>query len=200
MSLVEVIMAIGIFVIGIAGFTALFASSWRSNSFVLEEGEASFKASRAVNSIIKDLRKVRQADNGAYPVQSGDGFNLTVFIDIDNDGVTERVHYFLDQANDLIKRGVTEPSVSPATYPSGDQTVTTVMDYVINSDAQPIFYYYNKNYPGDLANNPLATPVSVGEVRLVKVHLMVNINPLKAPDNINIESFAELRNINSYAF
>jgi len=197
MSLVEMIVAIAIFTIGIAGFTALFIRSWQSNSFIVEEGQTNQIATQAVDSIVKNLRKIRQSDNGDYPIKFGDGFNLTIYVDDDNDGITERVHYFLN--GQILEKGVTSPTTaSPPVYPTGDQTVTMVANYVTNTTSQPIFYYYNKNYPGDTVNNPLATSPSlaVDQVKLMKIQLWVNIKPNTAPDNVNFESFVDLRNLN----
>jgi type II secretory pathway pseudopilin PulG len=196
MGLVEMIMAIAIFAICIAGFTLLFIRTWRSNSFIIEEGTTSMTVSRAVTQLAGDLRRARQADSGEYPIKSGDNFDLIVFIDIDNDGITEKVHYFLDHSN--LKRGITKPSGTPPSYPAGDQQVSVIGMYITNATNEPIFYYYNKQYPGDPSHNPLNTPVNPGDVRLIKVHLFVNIVPTRAPDNIKIETFAELRNINDY--
>ena len=148
---------------------------------------------------INNLRKVRQADNGDYPVESGDQFDIQVYLDIDNDGVTERVHYWLDTVNDQLMLGIREPSSSvPPTYAAGDGTTRVIANYIVNEATQPIFYYYNENYPGDTVNNPIATPVAVENVRLVRVLLRINIDPIKAPNNVNVESFVDLRNLESY--
>ena len=194
MTLVETIVAIGIFAIGIQGFTLLFLKTWKNNSFIIEEGMTSMAVSRCVTELASNLRKIRQADSGEYPIKSGDGFSLTVFLDVDNDGITERVHYYLDQSN--LKMGTTKPSGTPAVYPSGDQQAKIIGSYVTNAQNEPIFYYYNKEYPGDTTHNPLSVPIDVGQVRLIKIHLFVNINPVRAPDNVKIETFAELRNLN----
>lgn len=197
MSFIEMIVAILIMLLGMSGFTYLFVDSWRSNKFIIEMGNASLLASRSVNNLVADLRKVRQADNGDYPIESGDDFDIKVYIDIDNDGVTERVHYYLQSGS--LYRGVREPVGNlPVNYPNGDGTTTLLANSIINSNAQPVFSYYNDEYPSDTTNNPLATPVNVAEVKMVKVHLMVNIDPLNVPEHINIESFAELRNLNGY--
>lgn len=199
MTLVDVMVAISIFTIGIGGFTMLFARSWKVNSFIIEEGNTVRIASRGVQTVVKDLRKIRQADNGDYAIKSGDDFNLTVYLDDDRDGVTERVHYFLDTDTNQLKKGVTDPVAgTPPTYPAGDQTVTVVADYVMNTPTQPIFYYYNKDYPGDIVNNPLnlSPTLPVAQVKLIRVLLWVNIKPLTAPDNVNFESFVDLRNLN----
>ncbi|MBI2439527.1 MAG: hypothetical protein HYV45_02925 [Candidatus Moranbacteria bacterium] len=192
----EMLIAVGISLIAMEGFTLLFLRSWDNNKFILEEGMASSIASRATNDVVATLRSVRQADNGDFPVESGDDFDLKVYIDIDDDGVVERVHYFLDLANDQFKMGVTNPTgASPVSYPASDDTVTVLANFIVNENSDPVFYFYNENYPGDTVNNPLATPVAVESVRLIRVHLLVNIDPVHAPNNINIESFADLRNL-----
>lgn len=191
-------MAIFILLIGLEGVSLLFVNSWKMNKFVLETGNASLIASRTVNMIVKDVRRARQADNGDYPIESGGNDDLQVYIDIDGDGMTERVHYYL--SNGSIYRGVTKPNATlPVTYPAGDQTTSLLAQYISNTPADPVFYYYNEDYPSDIISNPLTAPISVQDVRLIKVHLLVNIDPVHAPNNINVESFAELRNLNNYA-
>lgn len=199
MTLVEVIIAIAIMLIAMEGFTLLFLKSWDTNKFILEEGLASAAASQATNKVLTQLRSVRQADNGDFPVESGSDFDLKVYIDIDDDNVTERVHYFLDLAADQLKVGITNPTgTAPVSYPASDDAVSVLTNYVVNESDDPTFYYYNENYPGDTVNNPLVTPVSVENVRLIRVHLLVNIDPVHAPNNVNIESFADLRNLETY--
>lgn len=199
LTLVEMLVAIFILSAGMLGFSLLFSSSWKSNKFILETGVTSIRVNRASTEIINNLRKVRQADNGDYPIESGDDFDIQVYLDIDNDGVTERVHYWLDDVNDRLMRGVREPSAAqPPTYAAGDGTTSIIAEYIVNDATQPLFYYYNENYPGDTVNNPLTTPTSIGDVRLVRVFIRMNIDPIKAPNNINIESFVDLRNLESY--
>lgn len=195
-TLIEVVVAIFIITLGMAGFATLFLRIWNMNKFILETGVASGAASRGVDQLVSELRKVRQGDDGSYPIVSGDRLSLVAFLDVDNDGTTERVHYFLQ--NGSLIRGVTKPDTShqPVTYPATDQTFSTIAKYVVNTTDKPIFFYYNDNYPGDTVNNPLATPISVQDARLVKVRLIVNINPNRAPEETTIESFAEFRNLN----
>lgn len=195
MTLVEMLVAIFIFTLGIAGFTMLASKSWKMNAFVMESGNATSKATSAINQTIKSLRKIRQADDGSYAIKDVGANSLTVYLDDDGDNVTERVHYYLDTSSQTLKKGVTKPSGNPLAYPSGDQTTKIVADYVVNTTDQPVFEYYNGDYPADTENNPLASPVPA-DVKLVKVRLWINIKPLTAPDNVNLESFVEFRNLN----
>ena len=199
LTLVELMVAISIMLIAMEGFTLLFLKSWDTNKFILEEGIASSSASHSTSKIIKVLRSIRQADNGDFPIESGSDFDLKVYVDIDKDGITERVHYFLDLLNDQLKMGVTKPTGSdPVSYPASDDTVSILANYIVNENANPVFYYYNKNYPGDAVNNPLTSPFTLSDVRLIRVHLLVNIDPVHAPNNVNIESFVDLRNLKVY--
>lgn len=199
MTLVELLVAIAVVLIVMEGFTLLLIRSWDTNKFILEEGRASLAASHATNKIISELRSIRQGDDGDFPVESGASFDLKVYFDIDHDDVTERVHYYLDKNADELKKGIAKPlDTIPITYPVNDDSVSTTTTYVVNTDDNPVFYYYNRNYPGDTTNNPLTVPLDskVSEVKLIRVHLLINIDPIHAPNNVNIESFADLRNLN----
>jgi Tfp pilus assembly protein PilE len=191
MTLLEMMIAMAIMFIGMQGFSMLFLKSWTQNGFILETGMASARASLAVEGMVSEIRKARQADNGGYLIDSGDSFSLTFYEDIDNDDITERVHYYLE--NGSLKRGVREPTAPPSpTYASGDATVTILADNIDNQGNEPLFYYYGNSYPAD--TTPLSVPVTVDSVYLVRVRTIVNIDPIHAPNDITIESIAKLRN------
>ena len=197
LTLIEMIMAIAIFTIGIEGFTLLFTKVWKNNSYVLEMGQSSMAVSQGLNKMADYIRNTKQGDDGAYPVQSADNNDLVIFSDYDKDGVTERLHFYKN--NEDILMGATNPTATlPKTYPAGDQQTITITSNIINGSGVPIFYYYNKDYPDDTANNPVATPALVGDIRLVKIYLETNIIPNRAPDNVKIQSFVEMRNLNDY--
>ena len=191
MTLMELIIAMAIMTIGMAGFSMLFVKSWTQNGYILETGMASASASRAVEGIISEVRKARQSDSGGYMIDSGDSFNLTFYDDIDGDGVTERVHYYLQ--NGALKQGIRKPTAPPSpTYASGDGTVTTIANFIDNQNGEPLFYYYGNAYPTN--TTPLGVPVAVNNVYLVRARAIVNIDPVHAPNDITIESIAKLRN------
>ena len=197
MSLVEMMIAISIFTIAIAGFSLLFLRSWRVNSYTVEMGQSSFAASQGVNTIVSYLRKARQGDNGAYAIQSAKDNELVVFSDYNKNGTTERLRFYLE--NSQLKMGIANPTGGiPKTYPTNDESVVILAERVVNMANEPAFYYYNEDYPGDTENNPVVTPADVSEIRLVKILLKINIDPNRAPDNVQTQSFVEMRNLNDY--
>lgn len=197
MTLIEMILAIFIFTISIAGFSTLFVQSWKNNSYTMEMGESSMAVSQGVTKMINYIRGARQSDNGAYPIKSADGNDLVIYADYDKDTVTERLHFYKNGQDILM--GVTDPtSGMPKTYPSGDEQTVALVSHIVNDSDTPIFYYYNQNYPSDTTNNPMSVPAAAFDVRLIKVHLYMNVVPNRAPDNIEMQSFVELRNLNDY--
>lgn len=197
MTLVEMMMAIFIFTMGMAGFSALFANSWKSNAYAIEMGQTATAVSQGVSKMAGYIREARQADNGSYPVVSADDNDLVFYGDYDRDGVTERLHLYKSGTDIML--GVREPSGTfPVTYAAGDGTTSILARRIVNAVSEPVFLYYDASYPEDSVNNPIATPATVPDVRLVKINLFMNIDPNHAPDNVSIQTFAEMRNLNDH--
>ena len=197
MSLVEMLIAIGIFTIGILGFTQLFVRSWRQNAYTIEMVQTAMATSQGVNKMVQYLREVRQGDNGSYPVISANDNDLVVFGDYDKDDITERLHFYRN-GGDIIM-GIRKPTTGlPKTYATGDAETKIIVSNIVNNAETPIFAYYNSSYPEDSVNNPIDTPAMVPNVRLIRIDLHMNIDPNRAPDNIQIQSFVEIRNLNDH--
>jgi len=200
MSLIEMIVAIAIFSLGISGFSLLFIKSWKTNAYIYEAGQDSFIASRAVNSLVNNLRRIKQAENGDYPIKSASDFDLVAYMDIDDDNKAEKIHYYLNQDSDELRLGVSQPSASnPPVYASGDDVVSVLAMHVVNSADQPIFSYFSNNYLSD--NTPFEVPVgseNINNIKIIKANILVDIRPYNSPDHITIESFAQLRNLKDY--
>lgn len=194
MTLVEMLVAMFIFLLIMVGSVYLLRQIYVRYGFAMEQGISSNQVQHSLKIMIEEIRRAKEADSGAYPIISADKFDLVFFGDIDGDGKTERVHYWL--ANGVIRKGTAKPSGTPAVYPAGDQNVTTIAEHVVNTAGQPMFYYYDSNYPADQVNNPKAVPVAdVNSLRLIKVDVYYNLDPNHTPDNIRLESFVEMRNL-----
>lgn len=197
LTLVETLVAIGIFTMGLSGFSILFVRIWNSNSYTMEMGQSAMAVSQGVNKIVDYLRSARQADNGAYPIKSATGNDLVVYSDYDRDGATERLHFY--RSGQEVLMGVRNPiGTMPKTYPSGDEQTIKIAGSIMNATDEPIFEYYDGSFAGDSEQDSLDIPVDVSRIRLVKILLRVNIDPNRAPDNIEVRNFVELRNLNDY--
>lgn len=197
MSLVEMLIAIAIFTIGILGFTQLFVYSWRQNAYTMEMGQSSMAVSQGANKMVQYLREARQGDDGSYPVVSANENDLVVFGDYDQDKITERLHFY--RSGEDIILGIRKPTTGfPKTYAAGDAETKVIASHIVNDVDTPVFAYYNSKYPEDSVNNPIATPAAAPNVRLVRIDLHMNIDLNRAPDNVQIKSFVEIRNLNDH--
>jgi prepilin-type N-terminal cleavage/methylation domain-containing protein len=194
LSLVEMLVVTVIFSLILIGALMLIKYIYKNYGFAMEQGLSLNEVQKGLKVLTDDIRGGRQADSGAYTIVSADKFDFVFYADIDKDNITERIHYYLQ--DNSIKKGVTSPAGTPASYPSEDQSTVTLVTHIINSDDQPLFYFYDTNYPTDQTNNPLAVPVSdINKIRLVKIDMFYNLDPFRAPDNIRLESFVEMRNL-----
>lgn len=194
--MVETLVAIGLFILGTQAAILVFYRIIQNKSYTMEMGKASFVVSRSIGDIAKYVRKSRQSDAGAYPIVSADDNEFIFYSDYDNDGDTERLHIYFTDSTGTLFMGVRNPSGTfPVTYASGDEETFTVAEHIVNTTSDPVFLYYNKDYPGDMLNNPVDTSADVSEIRLVKIFLKINIDPNNAPENIQQETFVEMRNL-----
>lgn len=86
------------------------------------------------------------------------------------------------------KKGVINPAGSPPTYPLGQEEITILTSYVRN--APPIFEYFDQN-----GNKIEDYPARLKDTKLMKVFLVVNIDPNRPPQDFELESFVQLRNL-----
>jgi hypothetical protein len=188
------LIAMFIFILVMVGSVYLLSQIYKRYGFAMEQGMSVNETQRAIKVIVEEIRRARQADSGAYSIASADGFSFVYYSNIDDDNATERVHYYLD--GETIKKGIAEPSGTPPAYPAGDQSVSVIAQHIQNTADEPLFFYYNSDYPQDEVSNPLTVPVAqVNQIRLVKVDIFFNLDPYRSPDNVRLESYVEMRNL-----
>ncbi len=187
MTLIEMVISITVFTLGIMAFTTLFVKGWQSNKLTLEEGQAAFSASKNVRDAVDIIRKARQGDNGAYTIESATNNDLKIYSNIDGDDDIEKVHYYLEGGN--FKRGIIKPdNQTPPHYQSTDESVVTLVQNV-NNQTQPLFTYY------DNTGNQLTGSFQVSEVKMIKIYLRVNYNFNSTSKTIVVQSYVTPRNL-----
>jgi prepilin-type N-terminal cleavage/methylation domain-containing protein len=193
-TLIEMLVAIALFLLGTQATVLIFSKTMKSKAYSMEMGKSAFVVSRSIGDVTRYLRRARQSDNGAYPIVSISDNDLVIYSDYDKDNITERLHIYFVDANDTVYMGVREPSAGlPPTYANGDGETFVLAEHIVNTTSDPMFSYYNMNYPADTN-----TESDKSKVRLIKIFLKINIDPNNAPDNIQQETFVELRNLNDY--
>jgi type II secretory pathway pseudopilin PulG len=316
-TLIETLVVIAIFAISLGAIFGSILMLYRSHGYSWEQSQAIEEARRGIEIMTKEIREAREGEDGSYPIVLAGDKEFIFFSDIDNDGKTERVRYFLGTTNsgsqtkkcvtfstggscsvdfsnflqgnlksaqvkvsvegDLgnaneyveifadgqklgnlcqsgctdcagtwqgtttfdvtslasdnsitflanatsqvnqncsweepnhkmkaqfefswteeiigggseLKKGVIEPIGDPPQYPLDQEKLTVITSYVRNTP--PIFEYYDKD-----GNKIEPLPARLSETKMMKVFLVINVNPNKPPENFQLESYVQLRNL-----
>lgn len=191
-TLIETIVTIGVFTLAMIAVSAFILSSYRSYNYNFEQTVAINEARRGVETMVKEIREARSGDDGSYPLVEAGDFEFIFYSDINKDESVERVHYFLDGTD--FKKGVIEPSGDPPQYVLADEKINTLSQYVRNASTL-VFTYYNGDWPSDTVNNPLPTLTRLTETKLMHVYLKINVDPNRPPDDFELESDTQIRNL-----
>ena len=315
---IEALIAIVIFSLATGAITGFILLSYRTHNYAFEESTAVNEARRGVELMTKEIRAAKIGDDGSYPIERADDKQFIFYSDIDKDGETERVRYFLgtvspgsqtkectipnrggacsvtfsnfltgelksalvkvslegdldasdeyaeisadgttlitdlcrvgcshcagnwegtttfdvvSQASDNsiqftadannqvhrqcpvsssdhsmrarfelhwteeviglgneLKKGVIEPVGNPVTYPADQEKISIITSYIRNDP--PIFEYFDKD-----GNEITSAPFRLTDTKLMKIYLVVNVNPNRPPDEFQLESYVQLRNL-----
>lgn len=157
------------------------------NNFLAINMSSQAQIQLTLSSLVSELRSMGPSNLGSYPIEYASQNTLTFFSDIDQDGLFERVRYFLDGT--IIKKGVIKPSGSPLIYDLNDENVSDVVDYVTNN---LIFSYYPKKFS---ATDPAMTaPINPNLIRSIKAEITADQTPNIEPGPVSFSTFATIRN------
>ena len=92
-----------------------------------------------------------------------------------------------DSGNEL-RKDVTKPVGVPVTYPASGAVTTIITSHIRN--APPIFSYFDKS-----GNQIMSDPSILRDTKMMKLFMVVNINPNRAPDDYDLEQYVQLRNL-----
>lgn len=191
MSLIEMIVAIAIFTIGLGIFTLLFVRSWEMYTFSFSTGQSQVMASQGVQRLVDIIRNAQQADNGAFPLVVAQEEEIVLYTNIDTDNSIERVRIFFSH-NKIFLEIRNASTGTPPQYSDGYETSQEIVRDIIQDDERVLFSYY------DEFNTRLTGTFPINDVKMVKIDIMVDDNIEKLPEGIAIESYASIRNLNQY--
>ena len=191
MTLIEIVVVVGIFGLIVIGVTSFQRNVFIYNKYAQDSLTTAYDARNIIRIMVKEIRIASPSNNGSYPIAQAATSSFTFFSDANSDGKKEKIRYFI--SSNTLRKGVIQPVGAPATYPSANEVLTTLAYNVKNDGASPLFTYYDNTYTG--TSSPLALPVNVTGVRLVKITLLLDVDPNKSPIPRSYTSQVTLRNI-----
>jgi len=146
----------------------------------------------AVSKITKETREAQSPSDDEYGISIAGKNELQFYADINSNPGPERIHYYLS-GNQLI-RGELNPSTTeePWDY-SGSEQTEVVAEYIRNNASSPIFKYYDKN-GSELTGLPMSL-ADRRKVSLIETIILVDVDTGEKPDQTEISSEGQLRNL-----
>jgi prepilin-type N-terminal cleavage/methylation domain-containing protein len=180
-TIIEILIAVSIAVILSVVVNRFIVQGYKSITFTTEQEEAVEQARNALDIMITEIRSANSSEQGAYTLLTIENQNFVYYSDIDSDGETERVRYFLEESE--LKKVVVEAGES-RDY-SGAGTTSTIASYVNNQESS-IFVYYDADY---------LEVDAINDIRLVNIQLKINVTPQIAPNDYWARTDVNLRNL-----
>jgi type II secretory pathway pseudopilin PulG len=174
-TLIETMVAIGIFAFLATGVVSLYLSSRKYNEIVWEQLKTQNEGRKVMQDFTNELRIASQSSIGAYPLSGASSTEVVFYTNLDSDMAMEKVRYFF--SGRILKKGVIEPSGNPLSYNSASEVVTEVAHDIITSTSK--FLFYDSNFTG--SEVPLTSPVIVTNVRMVAIQLTLEEDPNASP-------------------
>jgi len=180
-TLIEVLISVLIASVLMLVLNRFIVESYKSLTFASEQEEAVENARDALDIMITEIRSANFSQQGAYALLKTEEQDFIYYSDVDADGATEKIRYFLEESE--LKRVVTEPGLS-MDY-SGVGSTSTIASYM-NNQEEPIFTYYDSDY---------LEVETINDIRLVNIQLKINVTPNIAPNDYWARTDVNLRNL-----
>ncbi len=184
-TIIETLVAVVILTLVLGAVSAFIFLGYRAQNYTWQQSIAMNEAQKGIETMIQEIRKAQSGDDGSYIIEKAEDFQFVFFSDINRNGKAERVRYFIDGSD--FKKGVIQPNGWPIKYNPVSEQVSVLSQYVRN--LPPIFRYFDGN------NQELSAPARLNDTKLMRVRLVVNVNPNRSPQDFVLESDVQIRNI-----
>lgn len=188
-TLVETVMAIGIYTILILAITSSITSLYKTNSYALGQANEVDNARRGITQWNRDTKEMITAEDGTFPLAKIEEHVLGYYSDTDQDERVEYVEYIL--ASTTLMKFTYEATGTPPVYdfstPSQEHTLSLFVQN-INQGTSTFFYF-------DEAGTALSSTSSLVDVKYIKAQIIVNIDPFRSPGEFMLRSSIAPRNL-----
>ncbi len=190
-SLVETLVAVAILTLVIFAATTLQRDIFALNIFFQGSLNTQLDARHVIKVMVAELREASPSSLGGYPIELASTTAITFYSDINNDGLKERVRYYL--SGNRVMKGVLSPTGNPLVYNNANETNSTLITGYVASSTLPMFQYFTSTYAG--TSTPLTYPIDLSRIRLVKISVIIDRDTNRSPVPITVTSQVTIRNL-----
>jgi len=98
-TLIESLVTVVVFTLATTALMGFISLGYKVYGYTKEQSIAIDEARKGIETMVKEIRQAGQGDNGSYAIEKADDKEFVFYSDIDGDGKTERVRYFLGTTN-----------------------------------------------------------------------------------------------------
>jgi prepilin-type N-terminal cleavage/methylation domain-containing protein len=191
MTLAEIVVVIGILGIIMIAISYFQVNILKNNKYSFDSLSSTQDARSILRTMIKELRSASPSNNGSFPIIIAATNTLSFYSDVNADGLKEQMKYFI--ASSTLKKSVIIPSGSPLTYNSANEKLSILAYNIKNAATSSLFEYFDEDYSG--TSTSLTQPVTITNVHLIKINLLIDSDPNRAPILRTYTSQVNLRNL-----
>jgi type II secretory pathway component PulJ len=185
---VEVVVTVSIFTVIMYAMFRSIETFYAYNAYSIAQAHQVDHARRGMEILVRDMREMTFADDGAFPLVVMDPNTIGFFSDIDRDNSVEYVEYTLDGTT--LQKNIYGATGSPPVYATTSEATHILSLYVQNgTQGTSTFYYY------DTAGELTGTSSNVTDVAYIRAQIIVNIDQNRDPGQFMLRSSASLRNM-----
>jgi type II secretory pathway pseudopilin PulG len=189
MTLIETVVAIGIYTILILAITSSVTSLYKNNSYALSQANEIDNARRGMTQWNRDAKEMTTAEDGTFPLVRIEPHVLSYYSDTDQDESVEYVEYIL--ASTTLTKYSYNATGSPAAYnftsPDSEQILSLFVQNV--NQGTSTFLYFDETGTALSSTSPLVN------VKYIKAQIIVNIDPFRSPGEFMLRSSIAPRNL-----
>ncbi len=193
MTLVEVVVTVSIFSLLMLAVMEGFTYIYRVNAYTIAQAYQVDYARKGVQALVRDVREMTYADNGAFPLVVMDPHRIGFYSDVDQDSSVEYVEYTYQTASTTLIKNVYNATGTPLTYNLAmpDETYT-LSEYVQNyAQSTSTFLYF------DSIGATVTSTSQITDVRYLRAQAIVNVDPVRDPGEFMIRQSASIRNLSN---
>lgn len=186
----EILIVVAITAVIGVGVGKFSGNVFSFNRYFTKSLDVAGDARKVLRPMVNEIRSASPSSLGAYTIESAGVNEFIFFTDTDDNGVKERIRYYL--SGTTLKKGVIVPTGNPYTYNTANETSTDLINNVRNG-ATPVFKYYDSSYNG--TNAALVSPFAVTSVRLVRIEVIIDEKVNVLPPPFSVVTQVSLRNL-----
>ncbi len=184
-NLLELLITAAIIPVVLSAAYLSFGALQGNFSRIEAMSDATGEAQKGLDTLVRELRQAREIKDGGGAFSDALASSCAFYCDVDRDGVTERVTYYVDSAD--LYRMVGKPGIAVYPYNYVNRPAVRVMN-IGGMTSDVVFTYY------DSAGTVMTvTSTNMNAISAVGIHLLATRPSINGPVSVDFSTKVKIR-------